>query len=176
MIVGSHPHEIQAYEKIDNKHVFYCLGNFVFSEKDFGKNNKKLSESLLVSIEISDNHSYSVNLKTCFFDQTVVRLNSIEDDKEANDYIEKLSSKFNHSSKNYSKLFYDDFTKVNTQRLSNRANKNKCQKKKHIMKRFTLKLRYYVVLFNMLDYQWVKNILYMRLPFLRKLIIKTTGF
>lgn len=32
IIIGSHPHVIQGYEKIQNTHVFYSLGNFIFDQ------------------------------------------------------------------------------------------------------------------------------------------------
>lgn len=32
IIIGSHPHVIQEYEKIGNTHIFYSLGNFIFDQ------------------------------------------------------------------------------------------------------------------------------------------------
>lgn len=176
LIAGSHSHEIQAYEKIDNKYVFYSLGNFLFSEKDFVMKSRKLSESLLVSIEIKCDHSYVVNTDTCYFDQTAIELSSTDDDNRVKTYIERISSQLEASSNRYSKLFYDDFTKVNKQRVSNRSNKNNSRSKKGSIKSILNKILYYVVLINMLDSQWIKNMLYMRFPFSRKHIIRITSF
>lgn len=58
---GHHPHVIQGYEQVENAHIYYSLGNFVFDDVYTSKSSEplvKMSEAnktgLIVSLEVTD--------------------------------------------------------------------------------------------------------------------------
>ena len=46
VIIGHHPHVVQGIEKIDNKFIFYSLGNFIFDIKQ-QRDKKYINDSVL---------------------------------------------------------------------------------------------------------------------------------
>lgn len=73
LIVGTHPHIIQGYEKIKNTHVYYSLGNFI---TDLNIDNKP-------RLDVFQAGHYSIILKANFnkneiisFDSKIVEINS----------------------------------------------------------------------------------------------------
>ena len=52
IVVAHHPHTIQGYEKINNKLVFYSLGNFIF-DTDFQRAQSGTDKGVAISIEFS---------------------------------------------------------------------------------------------------------------------------
>lgn len=64
VVVAHHPHTVQGYEKINNKMIFYSLGNFIF-DTDFQRAQKGTDEGMLIKLEF-DKDSYtfeSISLK-----------------------------------------------------------------------------------------------------------------
>lgn len=62
LIIGHHSHVLQGYEKIDNKYIFYSLGNFAFAplqtdEKIYEMDNKRQRNSIIVNLHIKENFS-----------------------------------------------------------------------------------------------------------------------
>ena len=52
VIIGHHPHVVQGIEKIDNKFIFYSLGNFIFDIEQ-QRNKKYISDSVLLDIRFT---------------------------------------------------------------------------------------------------------------------------
>lgn len=52
VVVGHHPHVIQPYEALDNKCVFYSLGNFLL-DLDWFRNKEGTRESILLGLRFS---------------------------------------------------------------------------------------------------------------------------
>jgi gamma-polyglutamate biosynthesis protein CapA len=59
IIIGHHPHVIQPYERYNNGHIFYSLGNFIF---DF-IHSKMVSIGLVATISITENKVINVRFK-----------------------------------------------------------------------------------------------------------------
>lgn len=51
IVVGSHPHVPQGYEKYNNSYIFYSLGNFYFDDKENHLAKRDSSFSLLIQID-----------------------------------------------------------------------------------------------------------------------------
>lgn len=66
LIIGHHPHTVQPFEQYKDKHIFYSLGNFCFSDYTFeGKFNpmpKRRMITPIVNIEFSKTN-YTVDIK-----------------------------------------------------------------------------------------------------------------
>lgn len=64
LIVGHHPHTVQGYEKINDKLVFYSLGNFIF-DTDFQRAQEGTDKGVCVSIDFTkDSYSFeSITIK-----------------------------------------------------------------------------------------------------------------
>ena len=52
IIVAHHPHTVQGYEKINNKMIFYSLGNFIF-DTDFQRAQKGTDKGIVLKIEFT---------------------------------------------------------------------------------------------------------------------------
>lgn len=58
IIVAHHPHTVQGYEKINNKMIFYSLGNFIF-DTDFQRAQKGTDKGIVLKIEFTkDNYTF----------------------------------------------------------------------------------------------------------------------
>ncbi|OGY40491.1 MAG: hypothetical protein A2570_01955 [Candidatus Brennerbacteria bacterium RIFOXYD1_FULL_41_16] len=67
LIVGHHPHVVQAFEKFENSWIFYSLGNFIFDQSF----SRETMESLAIVVDFSPEISPAISLKAFR-----VRLNS----------------------------------------------------------------------------------------------------
>ncbi len=85
IIIGHHPHVMQAYESYKKGIIFYSLGNFAFSRATL----PECKESYCVSIEL-DEKNYNWKIIPVIFEEGQVLLN-----KGAKEKIEKLSEEIN---------------------------------------------------------------------------------
>lgn len=51
LIVGTHPHAIQGYERYNNKNIFYSLGNFIFDSRRKITRNGMMMEAVITKDE-----------------------------------------------------------------------------------------------------------------------------
>jgi len=172
LVVGSHPHEIQAYEIIEGKHVFYSLGNFVFSSLDFAIQTPRLYKSILLSIEIGEDHKYNVKTFFCAQESDVVELTCKEEALKTGEYLNQISEDLKLTALSYRKLFYDSFVNENLVRNRLKAKKLKdTQADSRVITRVLLSAKMLITKLRYIDLQMLKCILYMRIPILRKLIL-----
>jgi len=94
IIIGSHPHVPQGYEKYNNSMIFYSLGNFYF---DWGKYKKKSDYSYSVILEF---RKKLISYRIITHKKVNDKLLLINENK-FNDYLFQLN---NHLQRDYSKL------------------------------------------------------------------------
>ena len=90
IIVAHHPHTVQGYEKINNKMIFYSLGNFIF-DTDFQRAQKGTDKGIVLKVEFTkDNYTFeSMTIKNM---------------RDANKIVsENTDPNFKDIAKNYSK-------------------------------------------------------------------------
>lgn len=172
LIVGSHPHEIQAYEIVEGRYVFYSLGNFVFSSSDFSLQTPRLHESILLSVEVGADHKYNVKTNFCTQGSEGVELTNREEALKTGEYLDKISGDLKLPALNYRKLFYDSFVSVSLVRNRLRGKKQKdIQADSSVIAKLAFSTKMLIIKLRSIDPQMLKSMLYMRIPFLRKLIL-----
>ncbi len=110
LIIGTHPHIIQPFEKYKDKYIFYSLGNYFFPNfyytksgfyKEWSDNNNR---SIMVKLELNEDlvpkvkfFGLKFNTKTFFLDY----------DKNTEDIFFKVSKRFKslYENKNYKDFF-----------------------------------------------------------------------
>lgn len=177
LVIGSHPHEIQAYEIFEGKYVFYSLGNFVFSSSDFAIQTPRLHESILLSIEVGADHKYNVKTIFCTQGSEGVELTNREEALKTGEYLDKVSEDLKLAALSYRKLFYDSFANVNLVRNRQREKKQKdTQADSRVITKVVFSMIMLIIKLRYIDLQMLKCILYMRIPSLRKLILVLSIF
>ncbi len=157
LIIGSHSHQFQSIESIGGKLVFYSLGNFIFSSKDFkNKKNDELFRSSLVSINIKADKSYTYSLLPYLLSENEIILQDERNSKIYKNYIKEISSKTDLSDKVYRKLFYQSIIEF--------KNRDEKLSRKNISKRskeeLTTKARRYIIKAKYFKLQDLKILLY----------------
>jgi len=143
VVVGSHPHEMQGIESIKGKSVFYSLGNFIFSSKDFILNeNWKLYQSFVVELTINTDHSYSYQLLPYLTSDTTVELLEEKAAQQVRDYVLSISGKFDLQDKEYKILFYESIRKMRANRLKKTGGIAKSTSLKSRIRSLTIRLIY----------------------------------
>ena len=110
IIIGHHPHVIQPYEKYNDGHIFYSLGNFMF---DF-IHSKIFGIGLVASIDINEEKQFNVQMKgvKLSYDGTVTLLSSVKFEKYLSNII-KLYKEFTLFTEREYKMKYNTLTKRN---------------------------------------------------------------
>jgi len=143
VIVGSHPHEMQGIETIKGKTVFYSLGNFVFSSKDFSnKANWKLYDSFVVELNIHADHSYSYQLLPYQTTDTTVELHLGSDEQKVKDYVDSISESFTIQDKQYKTLFYESIRKMRASKAIKSAAATKPTNLKSQIRSLAIRIKY----------------------------------
>lgn len=88
LIVGHHSHTIQGYEKIENKYIFYSLGNFCFAPfiwdgEIYDIDHKRHFESFILKIILKEKNVYDVDFIPILNDGLLIKLGS-------NKFIKKI--------------------------------------------------------------------------------------
>ncbi len=108
VVLGSHPHEMQGIEEIDDKLVCYSLGNFIFSSRDFKNHaNPQLYQSFIIHLEINENHAYRYKIVPYKTSDTVVDIALGELDYQINARLRDISDKLKLKDNEYARVFHD---------------------------------------------------------------------
>ncbi len=106
VVVGSHPHELQGIETISQKQVFYSLGNFIFSMKDFSKVNWLLTHSFIVKLIVKENLEYTYDLLPYVTSEHKNELLDNVSKETVLKCIDEVTQQFNLSRREYNRIFY----------------------------------------------------------------------
>jgi poly-gamma-glutamate synthesis protein (capsule biosynthesis protein) len=79
-IIASHPHIIQGYEIYKNKHIFYSLGNFYFSEKEIKEEARKEWNRSLLTV-VNTDFPDKVSIIPVFFKNNIIDIDESPDFK-----------------------------------------------------------------------------------------------
>lgn len=96
LIVGSHPHIIQGYEKYQGKWIFYSLGNFIFHSSAYEnilmfEGDPRVHISAILSFELSENGELDFQLFPVFTDNRGIEPLSGEQKEEFERLIYQIS-------------------------------------------------------------------------------------
>lgn len=121
LIVGSHPHIIQGYEKYNGKMIFHSLGNFLFHSKVFKPismipDDPRLNISFILQINVKNNSDYDFEIVPIYTDDNSMMTLKGEDAQNFENVINKISSVFRNEKK-YKKLFYSDAAAISKQTI-----------------------------------------------------------
>ncbi len=105
LIVGSHPHQIQGWEKYRDKYIFHSLGNFIFNQFDLSR--PEFARTFLLSITINADHSSSFTIHPVYGTQQGLFLLSGDALKEFEHKLKELTDNLKTPSL-YKKLFYKE--------------------------------------------------------------------
>lgn len=97
LIIGHHSHVLQGYEIIEDKYVFYSLGNFAFAplqtkEKIYEIDNWRQRESIIVNLSI-DPHSQKVTYESIYLKELDVIPNKTDKLKKLSRLIPVMSNR-----------------------------------------------------------------------------------
>ena len=112
LILGTHPHIIQIYEKYKDKYIFYSLGNFFFpnfyrfNSGKYIRWNEKNNRSIFVQVDISEDKSIKVNINGLFFNS---RKFKIKIDEKSSEFLINISNSFQNI---YNKYEYENYFKI----------------------------------------------------------------
>jgi len=119
LIVGSHPHIVQGYERYKNKYIFHSLGNFVFHSDVFKsismiKDDPRLKFTFILTIKLKKDFDYKIKITPLYTDGNHLRFLKDEEkvlfEKKLADISEVLNNK-----KKYRKYFYRDAADISNQ-------------------------------------------------------------
>lgn len=99
IVVAHHPHTVQGYEKIDNKMIFYSLGNFIF-DTNFQRAQYGTDAGILLNLEFTKD-KYEFNGYPVKRNRELGTINMIE-----------KNSHFKDVNKNYKMLWKSDARKL----------------------------------------------------------------
>lgn len=85
VVIGAHPHVLQGIEFIEDKPVFYSLGNYVFAQK--------IAKTALVKIEIDADGEVSYTLIPAYAESGKTKRFEGEEAKALFDYMNEISGK-----------------------------------------------------------------------------------
>ena len=116
LIIGTHPHVFQGYEKYKEKYVFHSFGNFIFHSSVFKdvsmvSNDPRLNQSFILSINIKKSKKYDYKIIPVYSDDNCIKILEPSLEKE---FFKKLDfiSKVFLNEKEYKKRFYEDSSKI----------------------------------------------------------------
>ncbi len=109
LILGSHPHVVQGFEKHKNSKIFYSLGNFIFSKKNLfapSTQDDRPQRTFILECNISENaHDIQTKIHYVRTSEKCIRLMSASESQHMEDYLENISLPL-RSRKELSKAFY----------------------------------------------------------------------
>jgi poly-gamma-glutamate synthesis protein (capsule biosynthesis protein) len=109
LIVGSHPHVIQGYEKYRGKLIFHSLGNFIFDLPRYN-DDWRLKQTFILTINVNEDKTYTHEITPIYTDATSVK---ILDGRERDALLQRfaeLSSVLDEEDRLYKARFYADAT------------------------------------------------------------------
>jgi len=121
MVIGTHPHVIQAIEYYKQRPIIYSLGNFIFSN-DFSKEVSYLNEdirtriSLLVSLEIQKNKLTSLKYSRCVLSNNEVEIDTSIDSSELLSEV-KQGGLFSSDYRDYIKKYVSQLDVIRNQNV-----------------------------------------------------------
>ena len=87
LILGSHPHVIQGYEKYRGKFIFHSLGNFIF-DLPLYNDDWRLKQTFILTINVNEDKTYSHEITPVYTDASSVK---ILKDREGDLLLERLT-------------------------------------------------------------------------------------
>ncbi len=125
VIIGSHSHELQGFEEYKGKFIFYSLGNFIFSGRDFPSNNDwRLQKSCMVRLKVSPDHSYSWSLIPYLSSDLTVELLEGQQAAMVLKYANEISAPLDFKKDEYKRIFYDKVMEIKRKRSFIRKEKS----------------------------------------------------
>jgi poly-gamma-glutamate capsule biosynthesis protein CapA/YwtB (metallophosphatase superfamily) len=122
LIVGTHPHVLQGYEKFKGKYIFYSLGNFIFHSEIIETlaplvKRKNCTSSVLLQINVQDDKKYRYRLHPIQFNDVSINLINEKNYNKVLDEIEKMSMVFKLSYFDYLKSYYNQVPSIVEQNI-----------------------------------------------------------
>lgn len=139
IVLGAHPHIYQGMETYRDKHIFYSLGNFIFSRSLFHemspvRDDPRLWESFVVSLKIAPDLSYTVSTHGYeTSDKGVDMLTPEENEKQKSD-LQSVSAILERSYFEYWKAYYKQAVDICRQNKKVRKQFQKIEKQNLIDK------------------------------------------
>lgn len=109
LIVGSHPHIVQGYERYAGKWVFHSLGNFVFDPGLLSRAEKgdpRIRQSFVLRIDVQPDNSYMHKIIPVHTDAGGVRLMDEPERAAMLQRLAEISSAF-HDQRTANRRFYE---------------------------------------------------------------------
>lgn len=104
MIIGHHPHTIQAYELYKNKKIYYSLGNFYFGSRRAGFKEKKFSNRIQNMCDFGLGIVYDIDSRSAIeeilFEYNYDEKETVITQKTLNEFVEDISN-INYNNKEY---------------------------------------------------------------------------
>jgi hypothetical protein len=144
LIVGTHPHVLQGYEKYKGKYIFYSLGNFIFSDSEIQvlatpDNYEKCKTTALLQVGINDQSDYNISLLPVeFSDQRICLSSGVKKDAIIKE-IEEMSKIFYKPYFKYIKSYYSQTPEMLKQNARIRSRFPKDARQSLLRKIFSLK-------------------------------------
>lgn len=95
LIVGAHPHNLQGFEIYKGKYIYHSLGNFIFHTTSqfhkYADQDIRNRKTFILSIDLNQDFSYSVDYKYVYNDNDGVRLMTETEAEETEKVFSKLS-------------------------------------------------------------------------------------
>jgi hypothetical protein len=144
VIVGTHPHILQGYEKYKGKYIFYSLGNFIFANEIIDKmapkkNHNDCFKSVILQISVKENGSYDCNLYPIGFTDEGIKMQNDAEKLQTLGEIEKISKIFYSNYRNYLKSYYKQIPELVRLNIEVRNNLQNFKEQSFVNKLFILK-------------------------------------
>jgi poly-gamma-glutamate capsule biosynthesis protein CapA/YwtB (metallophosphatase superfamily) len=120
LIVGTHPHIMQGFEKYRDKYIFYSLGNFIFDPNVFDgvsyyDNDQRIFRSFIVSLELNADHGYAFQIYPFKTSGQSVEMLSGSDKDEMLQELNTISKVFYESYCRYLKAYFQYAAEISGQ-------------------------------------------------------------
>lgn len=119
LIIGSHPHIIQGYEKYKGKYIFYSFGNFISHSEIFKPvsmiyNDPRLNITFILTVCIQDDYNYDFTITPVYTTDSELRILTGGERKKFDNLMTEISEKLANR-KEYKKLFYREAGNIRKQ-------------------------------------------------------------
>jgi poly-gamma-glutamate capsule biosynthesis protein CapA/YwtB (metallophosphatase superfamily) len=107
LILGSHPHVIQGYEKYRGKFIFHSLGNFIFNLPLYN-DDWRLKQTFVLTINVNEDKTYTHEITPVYTDASSLRILKGREHELLLQRLTGLSSVLNDDERVYKARFYED--------------------------------------------------------------------
>ncbi len=111
LIIGTHPHIMQGFEKYKKKIIFYSLGNFIFDSKVFQglsyfENDPRIFKAFVLSLNLNATHEYTFEIYPYQITDEGVELVYDKEKEKILDELKEISAVFYKSYFQYLKCYF----------------------------------------------------------------------